>query len=99
MPHVASLFRIARWLTRNQTDAEDLLQETLLEALRSFDRFTQGNELSRMVWFRSYITIKVRRGVLRFIYFWSALLRNELKQLHVKRPRHRTLLMKKFSVR
>jgi RNA polymerase sigma-70 factor (ECF subfamily) len=42
MPHVASLFRIARWLTRNQTDAEDLLQETLLEALRSFDRFTQG---------------------------------------------------------
>lgn len=42
MPHVASLFRIARWLTRNQTDAEDLLQETLMEALRSFHRFTQG---------------------------------------------------------
>jgi|SRR5678815_2112377 RNA polymerase sigma-70 factor (ECF subfamily) len=42
MPHVASLFRIARWLTRNQTEAEDLLQETLLEALRSFHRFTQG---------------------------------------------------------
>jgi len=41
-PHVASLFRIARWLTRNQTEAEDLLQETLLEALRSFHRFTQG---------------------------------------------------------
>jgi len=42
MPHVASLFRIARWLIRNQTEAEDLLQETLLEALRSFHRFTQG---------------------------------------------------------
>jgi RNA polymerase sigma-70 factor (ECF subfamily) len=42
MPHVASLFRIARWLTRNQTDAEDLLQETLMEALRSFHRFMQG---------------------------------------------------------
>ena len=42
MPHVASLFRIARWLTRNQTDAEDLLQETLMEALRSFHRFRQG---------------------------------------------------------
>lgn len=42
MPHVASLFRIARWLTRSQTDAEDLVQETLMEALRSFHRFTQG---------------------------------------------------------
>jgi len=42
MPHVASLFRIARRLTRNQTDAEDLLQETLMEALRSFHRFMQG---------------------------------------------------------
>lgn len=42
MPHVASLFRIARWLTRNQTDAEDLLQDTLMEALRSFHRFAPG---------------------------------------------------------
>lgn len=42
MPHAPSLFRIARWLTRNQTDAEDLLQETLMEALRSFHRFTEG---------------------------------------------------------
>ena len=42
MPHLASLFRIAMWLTRNQTDAEDLVQETLTEALGSFHRFTAG---------------------------------------------------------
>lgn len=42
MPHMASLFRTARWLTRNQTDAEDLVQETLMEALGSFHRFAQG---------------------------------------------------------
>lgn len=42
MPHVASLFRIAIWLTRNRTDAEDLVQETLMEALKSFHRFAQG---------------------------------------------------------
>lgn len=42
LPHAASLFRIARWLTRNQTDAEDLLQETLMQALGSFHRFAQG---------------------------------------------------------
>jgi RNA polymerase sigma-70 factor (ECF subfamily) len=42
MPHAASLFRIALWLTRDQTNAEDLLQETLTEALGSFHRFAQG---------------------------------------------------------
>jgi len=42
MPHVASLFRVALWLTRDTAEAEDLLQETLMEALRSFHRFAQG---------------------------------------------------------
>lgn len=42
MPHVTSLFRVALWLTRDQTEAEDLLQETLTEALSSFHRFAQG---------------------------------------------------------
>ena len=42
MPHAASLFRIALWLTRDQTEAEDLVQETLTEALASFHRFVQG---------------------------------------------------------
>ena len=43
MPHASSLFRIALWLTRDQTEAEDLLQETLTEALGSFHRFAQGS--------------------------------------------------------
>jgi RNA polymerase sigma-70 factor (ECF subfamily) len=42
MPHAASLFRVAMWLTRDQTEAEDLVQETLTEALASFHRFAQG---------------------------------------------------------
>ena len=42
MPHTASLFRIALWLARDHTTAEDLLQETLTEALSSFHRFTPG---------------------------------------------------------
>jgi RNA polymerase sigma-70 factor, ECF subfamily len=42
MPHAPSLFRVALWLTRVQTDAEDLLQETLTEALSSFHRFALG---------------------------------------------------------
>ena len=42
MPHAASLFRVALWLTHDHTHAEDLLQETLTEALNSFHRFTPG---------------------------------------------------------
>src|SRR5260370_6825827 len=42
MPHAASIFRIALWLTRDQTEAEDLVQETLTEALASFHRFVRG---------------------------------------------------------
>src|ERR1041384_5720541 len=42
MPHVSSLFRVALWLTRDRAEAEDLLQETLMEALNSFHRFAQG---------------------------------------------------------
>ena len=42
MPHVERLFRHAMWLERNRAEAEDLVQETLIQALQSFHRFTQG---------------------------------------------------------
>ena len=42
MPHVDRLFRHAMWLERNRTQAEDLVQETLMQALQSFHRFTPG---------------------------------------------------------
>jgi len=42
MPHVDRLFRHAMWLERNRSEAEDLVQETLIQAMESFRRFTQG---------------------------------------------------------
>src|SRR6266705_2807354 len=42
MPHVDRLFRHAMWLERNRAEAEDLVQETLSEALQSFHRYTAG---------------------------------------------------------
>ena len=42
MPHLDGLFRHAMWLERNRTQAEDLVQETLTQALQSFHRFTPG---------------------------------------------------------
>jgi RNA polymerase sigma-70 factor (ECF subfamily) len=42
MPHADRLFRHAMWLERNREEAEDLVQETLTQALQSFHRFTPG---------------------------------------------------------
>ncbi len=40
--HLDSLYGAALRLTRNRSDAEDLLQETLLKAWRSFHTFAEG---------------------------------------------------------
>jgi len=42
MPLFDSLYNFARWLVRNQSDAEDLVQETYRKALRSFASFQPG---------------------------------------------------------
>jgi RNA polymerase sigma-70 factor (ECF subfamily) len=39
LPLFASLYNHAFWLTRNHTEAEDLVQETFSKALRAFDSF------------------------------------------------------------
>src|ERR1700746_3300061 len=42
LPHVEPLFRVAMWFERDRTEAEDLVQETLKQALESFHRYTPG---------------------------------------------------------
>lgn len=42
MPHVDRLFRLAMWWERDRREAEDLVQDTLVQALQSFHRFTTG---------------------------------------------------------
>jgi RNA polymerase sigma-70 factor, ECF subfamily len=39
LPELEVLLRVARRLTRNPSDAEDLVQDTLVRAYRGFDRF------------------------------------------------------------
>jgi len=42
MPLFDALYNFARWLARDSNDAEDLVQETYLKALRSFASFQSG---------------------------------------------------------
>lgn len=39
LPHLGAAYNLARWLTHNAHDAEDVVQESYLKALRSFHTF------------------------------------------------------------
>jgi RNA polymerase sigma-70 factor (ECF subfamily) len=43
LPHLDAAYRLARWLMRNEFDAEDAVQEASLRAFRYFRTFTGGN--------------------------------------------------------
>ena len=42
MPLFDQLYNFARWLTRNTEEAEDLVQETYVKALKGFSSFQLG---------------------------------------------------------
>ena len=39
MPHLDAAYNLAHWLTRGGAEADDIVQETMLRAFRSFDGF------------------------------------------------------------
>jgi RNA polymerase sigma-70 factor (ECF subfamily) len=43
LPHLDAAYNLARWLTRNDQDAQDVAQEACLRAFRFFDRYQGGS--------------------------------------------------------
>ena len=43
LPHLSAAYNLARWLTRNDTDAEDVVQEAYFRAFKSFHSFHGSN--------------------------------------------------------
>lgn len=61
LPHHADLYRMATWLVRNRDEAEDLVQETFVAALRSFHRFEKGTNCRAWLIKIMYHTLSKRR--------------------------------------
>jgi len=46
LPHLDAAYALARWLTRNDADAADVVQEACVRAFRYFDSYREGDAKS-----------------------------------------------------
>lgn len=52
MPHLDESYSLARWMTGNATDAEDVVQDACLRALKGVEGFSGGNSRA---WFLAIV--------------------------------------------
>jgi RNA polymerase sigma-70 factor, ECF subfamily len=50
LPHLDAAYTLARYLTRNAHDAEDIVQDACLRAIRHFESFSGDGETSARAW-------------------------------------------------
>lgn len=60
LPHLAAGYNLARWLLRNDHDAEDVMQEAVTRAFRFFDGFSGTNA-------RGWLLTVVRNSAYTFL--------------------------------
>jgi RNA polymerase sigma-70 factor (ECF subfamily) len=70
LPLLPSLYNVAFWLSRNANDAEDLVQEAFLKALRGFSSFEPGSNFKAWI-FRilrnTYLTSRTGLAAMRTV--------------------------------
>ncbi len=70
LPLLPSLYNVAFWLSRNPADAEDLVQETFLKALRGFSSFEPDSNFKAWI-FRilrnTYLTSRTGLAAMRTV--------------------------------
>jgi RNA polymerase sigma-70 factor (ECF subfamily) len=60
LPHMRAGYNLARWLLRNDHDAEDVMQEAIVRAFRFFDGFSGANP-------RAWLLTVVRNSAYSFL--------------------------------
>ncbi|SDT91104.1 RNA polymerase, sigma-24 subunit, RpoE [Verrucomicrobium sp. GAS474] len=55
LPHCDAAHNLARWLMRNDRDAEDAVQESYLRAYKAFARFRGGDPRACKAWFLTIV--------------------------------------------
>jgi RNA polymerase sigma-70 factor (ECF subfamily) len=60
LPHMAAGYNLARWLLRNDHDAEDVMQEAIVRAFRFFEGFRGDNP-------RAWLLTVVRNSAFSFL--------------------------------
>jgi RNA polymerase sigma-70 factor, ECF subfamily len=66
LPRLDAAYNLARWLTRNEQDAQDSVQEALLRAFRFFPGFRGTNArawLMKIVRNTRYSWLRANRGI------------------------------------
>jgi RNA polymerase sigma-70 factor (ECF subfamily) len=72
LPHLDAAINLARWLTRSNADADDVVQEAMMRAFRAFDGFRGGD-------IRPWLLAIVRNC-------WRSSLSDRKRRAHVELP-------------
>jgi RNA polymerase sigma factor (sigma-70 family) len=97
MPLLNSAYNLARWLARNDHDAEDLVQETFLKALRNFQSFQSGTNFRAWVYRILHNTFLNSRSGLRAASTVSLDSEEEGPELATENETPETILLRSSS--
>ena len=97
LPLMNSVYNLARWLVRNDHDAEDLVQETYLKSFRNFPSFQSGTNFRAWMYRILRNTYLNSRTGLRVASTVSLDSEEEGPELAVENETPETTLMKRLS--